>query len=317
MPDPASLRPSRGRVAAPKILAVGVAFLDHVFAVDSLPAAGGKQLAYAQTTVGGGMAANAAVAVARLGGNASFWGRVGDDDIGREIVRRLARENVDVADLRCVAGARSPVSAIIVDRGGERQVTPYIDASLDADPSWLPLERIPEYAAVLADVRWADGGALVLAAARARSIPAVLDADTADTAITDRLAAVASHIVFSRAGLVRFSGMDDVSAAIHAVADRFTAFVAVTLGAEGCAWRSGRAIRRYSAPRVAAVDTLGAGDVFHGAFALAIAEGMPVENACAFANAAAALKCTRFGGIAGAPTRGEVYALMAKTKETS
>ena len=126
-----------------------------------------------------------------------------------------------------------------------------------------------------------------------------------------------AELVFSRAGLVRFSGMDDVSAAIHAVADRFTAFVAVTLGAEGCAWRSGRAIRRYSAPRVAAVDTLGAGDVFHGAFALATAEGMPVENACAFANAAAALKCTRFGGIAGAPTRGEVYALMAKTKETS
>ncbi|HSE76774.1 MAG TPA: PfkB family carbohydrate kinase [Alphaproteobacteria bacterium] len=162
-------------------------------------------------------------------------------------------------------------------------MTPYIDASLDADPSWLALERITEYAAVLADVRWA----------------------------------VASHIVFSRAGLVRFSGVDDVSAALHAVASRFTAFVTVTLGAEGCAWRSGRAIHRYSAPRVAVVDTFGAGDAFHDAFALAIAEGMPVEDTLAFANAAAALKCARFGGIAGAPTRGEVYALTAKTKETS
>lgn len=120
MPDPASPRPSRGRVAAPKILAVGVTLLDHASAVDSLPAAGRKRLAYAQTTVGGGMAANAAVAVARLDGNASFWGRVGDDYIGREIAHRLARENVDVADPRCLAGARSPVSAIIVDRGGER-----------------------------------------------------------------------------------------------------------------------------------------------------------------------------------------------------
>jgi sugar/nucleoside kinase (ribokinase family) len=65
----------------------------------------------------------------------------------------------------------------------------------------------------------------------------------------------------------------------------------VALGAQGRAWR---------------------GDAFHGAFALAIVEGMPVDGACAFANAAAALKCTRFGGIAGAPTRAEVDALLAK-----
>ncbi len=152
MPDPAPKRPSRGRIEAPDILAVGVAFLDHVFAVEGLPLGGGKQLAHAQAT-GGGVAANAAVAVARLGGRANFWGGVGDDDVGAEIVWRLAGEGVGVAALRRVSGARSPVSAIIVERSGERQVMPNIDPSLDSDPLWLPVEKVTAFEAVRADVR--------------------------------------------------------------------------------------------------------------------------------------------------------------------
>ncbi len=87
----------------------------------------------------------------------------------------------------------------------------------------------------------------MLAVACEARIPTILDADIAETGIIDRLAIFASHIVFSHAGLARYSGLNDPAAALYAVAGRFPAFVAVTLGAEVCAWRSGKAIHRSPA----------------------------------------------------------------------
>ena len=88
--------------------------------------------------------------------------------------------------------------------------------------------------------------------------------------------------------------------------------VGVTVGADGFVWREGGAEHRMPAPRIDAVDTLAAGDVWHGAFTLAIGERRSVADAARFANAAAALKCTRFGGRSGAPTCGEVEVFLAR-----
>jgi len=86
--------------------------------------------------------------------------------------------------------------------------------------------------------------------------------------------------------------------------------VAVTDGEHGALWRADKARGHQPASTVDAVDTLAAGDVFHGAFVLALAEGRNENEALRFASAAAALKCTRFGGIAGTPTRTEVDQLL-------
>jgi len=89
----------------------------------------------------------------------------------------------------------------------------------------------------------------------------------------------------------------------------------VTVGADGFLWLDGEEVRSVPAPQVTPQDTLGAGDVFHGAYALAIAEGRTVVPAAAFANAAAAIKCTRPGGRAGIPTREEVNALLSASRD--
>lgn len=86
----------------------------------------------------------------------------------------------------------------------------------------------------------------------------------------------------------------------------------MTLGAEGFLWREGGRERRMPAPVMTAVDTLAAGDVWHGAFARALAEGSAVAAAASFANAAAAIKCSRLGGRRGAPNRKEVEAMLAR-----
>lgn len=264
------------------------------------------------TESGGGMAANAAVAITRLGGHAGYWGRVADDALGHRILSDLAAEGVDVSGARRVPGARSPCTSILVSDEGERLICSFTDPALDPDPGWLPQHRIADFDVVMADVRWPRGAALVLDAARRLGRPALLDADVGSPEVVRELATHASHVLCSEAGLeVVAPGMPH-TAALRSLQTPAHAVVGVTLGAKGFLWLEGRSEFHVSAPPITAVDTLAAGDVWHGAFALALAEGRPVEPAARFANAAAAVKCQRVGGRSGAPTRDEVAAMLSE-----
>lgn len=287
---------------APLVVCVGIAVLDLVFRVEAMPRAAEKYRARDFASVGGGIAANAAVAIARLGGRAALATRLGDDAIGAEIVAGLEAEGVDCALARRIEGRRSPLSSIYVDGEGERQIVAFADPEMPIDPSWLP-ERLAEGTrGVLGDTRWSAGAIRLFRAAREAGVPSVLDADRRPD--DPDLLALATHAVFGQQGLAETTGIDDPRAALAALAQRHDGFLAVTLGAEGVLYTGeGGAIVHAPAPRVAVVDTLGAGDVWHGAFALALAERMDEARAVAFASAAAALKCTAFGGRAGAPTR--------------
>jgi len=293
------------------ILCLGHSALDAIYEVPAIPTTPIKVLATGFTETGGGMAANASVAVARLGARAHYWGRVGADDVGTRILAQLGAEGVDTRAVRRIAGATSPTAAILVAPGGERLICIYNDPRLDPDPSWLPLDRVPQFAAVLADVRWPAGAAAVLDRARAAGIPAVLDADVGPPEATRDLCRRATHVAFSEPGLALTAGTDSPGEGLRRIAAEFTAVVGVTLGEAGFLWLDGGRERRVPAPVVDAVDTLAAGDVWHGAFALALGEGRAIEAAARFANAAAAIKCTRAGGRLGAPVRREVEALLA------
>jgi sulfofructose kinase len=291
-----------------RILCLGMCALDAIYRVSAIPATPTKILATGFIECGGGMAANASVAVARLGGAASYWGRVGADDLGARILRQLADEGVDVSAVRRIPECVSPSAAILVADDGERLICAYNDPKLDHDAMWLPLERIPSYAAVLADVRWPAGAAAVLDAARAAGIPAVFDGDIGPREELLDLARRATHVVFSTPGLAQAAGTDAPGAGLARIATTVRGMVGVTLGPEGFLWREGAQERRVPALQVDAIDTLAAGDVWHGAFTLALAERREVAEAARFANVAAALKCTRAGGRLGAPTRAEVLA---------
>lgn len=294
-----------------RIVCLGMSALDAIYRVQAIPSTPTKVLATAFTECGGGMAANASVAIARLGGDAAYWGRVGADAIGTRILDELAAEGVDVSSVRRLAGCTSPSAAILVDDRGERLVCAYNDPRLDPDPAWLPLARVREYDAALADVRWPAGSAALLDAATAAGRPAVLDADVGAPGTVLDLARRASHVVFSEPGLAEATGTGDPGRALERVAAGVLAVVGVTLGPNGFLWRDRHSEHRLPAPRVAAIDTLAAGDVWHGAFTLALGEDMDIGAAARFANAAAAIKCTRPGGRLGAPTRAEVADLLS------
>lgn len=292
------------------LLCLGMSALDAIYRVDRIPSEPTKVLATDFIESGGGMAANASVAIARLGGRAHYWGRVGDDQLGIRILAQLSAENVDVTTVRRVPGCVSPSAAILVANDGERLVCAYNDPRLDHDATWLPLERIRGFAAVLTDVRWPAGAAAVLDAARAAAIPAVLDGDVGAPATLFDLAQRATFVAFSEPGLAQLTGNDSPGKGLQRIAAEVPGVVGVTVGPAGFLWRDGEHERHVPAPTVEAVDTLAAGDVWHGAFTLALSEGRGIDAAARFANAAAAIKCTRYGGRLGAPTRAEVDAIV-------
>lgn len=311
------------------VLCVGHAVQDHVYRLPRLPVGGSKNRATAFTSVGGGPAATAAVAIARLGGKARLASRVGDDAIADEIERELRAYEVDCTLLRRVAGRASSRSAVFVDDAGERMIVNHTDPAMPADPAWLAAVGLAGVDAVLADVRWPEAAALMLARAKAAGLPAVLDADV-PLPPGSTLPRAATHVAFSLAGLRDHLGLasdapldvDACAAALQRIARETGAWCAVTLGAEGVLHAARPAVgavppmddvpvARSPAFRVTAVDTLGAGDVWHGAFALALAEGCDEAAAVRAASAAAAIKVTRAGGRAGAPSRAERDGLLA------
>jgi sugar/nucleoside kinase (ribokinase family) len=303
-------------VGAPRhVLCVGAAVLDTLFRVHQLPSGQGKVLPYEMLQIAEGMASSAAYTIVRLGGKASLWGAVGDDATGERIVHDLSADGIITDGMLRVQGARSALSTILVDDDGERLIVPFYDPKLHETVKTVTPEDIATVDAVLVDVRWPALALKVLQAAKDAGKPAILDADVAPDGVIERLALAASHIVFSEPAAQRLTGANDVAEMVRRLNQRFIhSFVSVTAGGAGSYWfddKSGK-VEHWPALAIEAVDTLAAGDIFHGAFALAIAEGKTPKHAIHLSSIAAALKCEVFGGRLGAPTRSQVIARAAR-----
>ena len=295
---------------ATSIICVGNATLDRIWNVPHLPQPGHKIRSLGYLEVGGGQAANAAVAASRLGGDVSLICAIGSDMIGTVILDQLRAENVDLASVHFVNGARSISSAILVETGGERAIIGDVDPRLHAKTPALDLGGVAHARAVLTDVKWPAAAEQVLREARRLHIPTVLDIEPAAAGNHERLCPLADHAIFGQAGLTAFTATDDPDAGLRLAYEKLRVTCGVTLGPQGVRMLSSVGFVAIPAPRVTVVDTTGAGDAFHGAYALAIGEGQDSSAAARFASAVAALKCTKPGGRAGLPTRAEVERFM-------
>src|SRR4051794_3591353 len=253
-----------------RIICVGHAALDRVFSVDQWSTGSAKIVATSFEESGGGMAANAAVAIARLGADVAIWGPTGDDATADVIEAQLRSEHVDVRNLKRFPGMRSSSSAVLIDKRGERLVVGFRSDTLRSSAEWLPLDTIARADAVLVDVRWPAGAAGALQAARRAHVPAILDGEVAERSVLELLLPLAEHVVFSERGLNVLG--TDVEAGLHRALAAGASVAALTMGERGVVWVercAPKQIRTCPAFPVRAVDTLAAGDVFHGAYALA------------------------------------------------
>lgn len=281
-----------------RIVVAGSAVLDFVYQMETLPDAAQKYQASGVEIVGGGCAANAAVAISRLGGRAQLLARFGQDEVAETVLADLKAEGVDCDLCDLAKDGRSAVSSVYVDATGERQIMAFRGTGLATDPGIFDLRCD----AVLADTRWPEAARQVIEMGNALKVPTILDGEEP---IPVALAAAASHVVFSEQGLASFTGEEDWQKGLKRAGVELPGWVAVTRGAGGVAWFDGD-LRVQPGFAVDVKDTLGAGDVWHGAFALQLANGVPEDEACRYASAAAALKCTQLGGRKAAPTKPQV-----------
>jgi sulfofructose kinase len=298
----------------PRILCIGMPVRDLTFRVDGLPARGSKENASHFDEICGGNALNGAIGIARLGGRASICGPMGDarETTSRYIFEKMAHEGIETKHIVHMPGLVTPISNIMIDPSGERTIVTFRDPEL-----WRV--RLPDAAmlledcdAILTESRCAAFCTDLCAEARRRGIPVIVDVDRA-MSLREGLLTASSHLVFSSEPLQETADVADDGEALKKIAKLTPSFLAGTRGAQGTIWLDEHQnLQQTPAFPVHTVDTLGAGDVFHGAFALAVTEHQDLRAALRFASAAAALKCTRFGGAFAAPQRAEVEALLGQ-----
>jgi ribokinase len=315
-----------------RVIVVGSVNIDLVAQGEVLPVPGETITGAAFSQHQGGKGGNQAVAAARLGARTAFVGAVGDDAFGVEARAALDAEGIDTSEL-ATAGGPTGVALILVDRRGENliSVASGANASLVAETVAAALDRLglgsDDVLLVGHEIPTAATRA-ALAAGRRVGATAILnpapasDLDRATFGLADivtpnrgELAALAAADA-RRIGRARGSGDRPEIAAgrlleANSEGDGVRRAVIVTLGDAGAILvEAGRSPVDLAAPRVAAIDTVGAGDAFNGALAAGLAAGLELEAAARRAIAAAALATTRAGAREGMPTASELEAAL-------
>jgi sulfofructose kinase len=289
------------------VLCVGHACYDLVFLVDHHPGPDEKSRADAFLNCGGGTAANAAMTAARLGHRAAFSGYLGTDIYGEQHLSELREAGVNTSMV--IHGTElTPLSAIFVKPDGQRSIVNYKGDTNRITPADVDLTRCSPKVVLL------DGHQPALALhlaeyARQKRIPVVLDADTINAG-NEKLVYTADYVVASERFAREITGEGDEKIAMARLVDMAPSVV-VTMGERGLIWQDRQGRGSLPAYSVDVVDTTGAGDAFHGAFAAGVSAGMAWDVLLRYASAAAALCCMRQGARPGIPTGAEVREFLA------
>jgi len=262
-------------------------------------------------TQGGGMVATGLVAVARLGGRPEFWGAAGGDWMGDWIVSGLAREGVDVSQVRRIPDHRGPMVVVCVDKPtGQRHFLFFHGIPPCGEPIGS-LDRLAGAGCLLVDHTRPESELRAAQEARRLGVPVVGDVGAVNDANRPTLA-VMDYAIASEMCARSLGAEPDSPEACRRLLALGPRCAVVTLGDRGLVWMEGDRFGRLDAFRVDVVDTTGAGDTFHGAFCFGLACGLNLEKNLLFASATASMKCRRLGGRAGIPTLSEVLAFLAE-----
>ena len=293
------------------VIGLGTVCWDFVGSVERYPALDEKQALSALIQQGGGPTATGVVAVARLGGRAAIWGRIGDDDFGAKIVAEFHAEGVDTSRLQRATGKSSQFAFCVAQQGtGHRSIFWKPGDAGDMPPSSLDREALLDCRCLLLSAGHAEAALQAARWAREAGIPVVVDLERPRPGGEELLRACDYPIV-PHDYATEVCGIDDPLAAGRRLSERLGGLVIITRGAEGSvAFRGGEVHMQPAFAVTPVVDTTGAGDVYHGAFAYGLALGYGLEENMRFASAVAALKCRALGGRTGIPTFDEVQRFL-------
>jgi sugar/nucleoside kinase (ribokinase family) len=265
------------------------------------------------TKQGGGQVATAMVALSRWGIKTKYIGKVGEDELGTFSLNSIRQEEVDVSCVMIEPGATNQFAMIIVDGpSGERTILWNRDERLIYATGELRKEEVcsgkilhldgHDIPAALQCVRWA----------KEEGIPIVIDLDKVEP-LTSELIKEIDFIITSSRFPMLYTGISDQKKALLELQKHTLGFLCATLGHEGSVAIVNGELLHVKGFKVNAVDTTGAGDVFHGGFIYGLLQNWEMAEILRFANAVAALKCRDLGGRKGIPTLEETVKFLNRS----
>jgi sulfofructose kinase len=286
------------------VVGFGLNSVDHLCVVDRYPDFNSKAEIQEYKMLAGGQVATAISFLSNVGLKTKYVGKVGSDDLGRFSRQTLNAERVDTSAVITEQGARNQYAFIIIDkRNGERTILWQRDPQLNFKAS--ELSEVDICSGRILHLDGYDAEAAVQAAlwCQQQGIPVSIDLDRKVENCKELVENV-DFLIASDNFPSEFTGIRDPGKAFWALQNYYQGFLAVTLGEKGAVTAIGDRCHVFPGLRIAALDTTGAGDIFHGGFIYGLLRNWPLDRIMAFANSAAGLSCLQLGakgGICGLP----------------
>ncbi|GBC97300.1 Sulfofructose kinase [bacterium HR16] len=301
------------------VLGLGVLAVDELLYVEHYPPPDSKTPVLHRERQAGGLTGTALVAAARLGAKCAYAGMLGHDELSQFVADTFRREGIDLTHVVWRDDAQPVHSFIIVDTTAHtRNIFFLRGAKTGAAPDAPLAEVIRSTRVLFADHHGLPGMVRAARIASEVGIPVVADFERAGGEGFEELIELTTHLIVSREFAEQFAPGVPVAEAVKRIRRHPRQTVVVTCGAEGC-WYLGEGTEEpvhQPAYRVQVVDTTGCGDVFHGAYAAALARGLSLPERIRIASATAAIKARYYGGQAGIPTWEEVTEFLHSRKDT-
>ncbi|WP_257275591.1 ribokinase [Endozoicomonas sp. SESOKO4] len=302
-----------------QILVLGSVNADHVLKVESFPRPGETVTGSRYDVIPGGKGANQAVAIARLGGNTRFLACVGQDAFGHEIIDKFAEEGIDTSLIEQVEGLNTGVALIFVDGRAENCIGVAAEANAALTSERVLDKKAGIYGADYLLMQLETPEASILEAAkvaRSNGVTVVINPAPARP-LSDELLANVDTITPNQTEAELLTGVtvNDPESACQAASvlhDKGISTVVITMGRMGALISDQTGARMVPGFEVSATDTTAAGDTFNGALLVKLAEGLDIDSAALFANAAAGISVTRSGAQTSIPGRDEAEQFLAE-----
>lgn len=275
----------------------GGATLDTIHQISHWPNADNTSYIQKSRTAAGGMTLGALIAAARLDAPVSYCGAIGDDKEGSQLIDAMTEYRIASTDCTILKGKQTPVSQVMTDPEGRRTI--FHNRGLRNCDFHAELEtiKLDNTDLLLLDGSWIENTVHWADAASDKSIPIVLDLSPNNKhPLRDYLIKIADFPVLTEVLAAKISETENNAKQTELLQKRFGGTIIITAGRRGVFWAEDDGkIHHLPAFQVKTVDTCGAGDIFHGAFAAAVHEGQKLDSAISFAMGTAALKCTGMG----------------------
>lgn len=299
------------------ILGLGTISVDDLVYVERYPPPDRKAMILRERRALGGQVATALAAASRLGARCAYAGALGQDELSAAALGGLRAHGVDCRFVRAIASSGPVHSIIIIDESAKTRNIFFDMSRMTPLPRPDIGDNLVGSARVLL-IDQLDPPAMVCAAecAHALRVPVIMDMEWVDAPAIEVMMSLADHLLVPHDFAAAYTGLTTNEEIVSALNRSRRACTAVTCGAEGCYYLTADSttpVRHLPAVPVATVETTGCGDVFHGAYAMALAAGQPAVECLRFAAAAAAAFAARPGGWEHLPTLSDVNQLVSST----